>query len=123
MNWDNPGEVMRRAGTIEDSLAGIENSHMDAIAQELLLGDVLDGMRYTLREGAEGSSADDRKAWVERQVRQAPEYEQWLNALAAKRKFAQKFDSLSKRLSACQSVLKRLDDGLRPGYGPGQQNT
>jgi hypothetical protein len=132
VNVDNPAAVMKRAGELEDQLGVIAQVLASHTEEEITLSNKLDFARYTLRENAEGSNADDRKAWVERGVAELPaehpdEFEsltdEWIYHYAARKKQEILMDACKKRLSACQSVLKQFQEDSTPKYGAGQRNT
>lgn len=123
MNSDNAGAVMRRIGNIEDDLLLIEADYYSSAGQVIRLEEQLKSLRYTLTQEAEGTNEAARKAWVELKVMEAPEHDQWIKAKALKAETSARFEVLSKRLSACQSVLKRHEQAAAgPGVGRGQQN-
>ncbi|HEY5708600.1 MAG TPA: hypothetical protein VIS51_04330 [Solirubrobacterales bacterium] len=108
MDTKNPESVLESLGNVEDSLALLEKTWPDDVEKELKLAEALNTMRHNLRDEAEGGSAEDRKAWVERKIRESEDFTEWLDLKAAKNAASTRFEVLSKRLSACQSALNRM---------------
>jgi hypothetical protein len=137
MDTSSAAPVVERIGAIEDAMLGLQSELAAALEHEELHKEALDALRASLMERAEGSSADDRKAWVERALMAEPPMAhedaldeqprnllQWYSAFKARRKKLDKeFDVLAKRLSAGQSILKQFQHDTAPRFGAGQRNT
>jgi hypothetical protein len=120
---DDPGDVMATIGTIEDAMHTIESAYYRAVGNVARLDMLFTYMRAQLWANAEGKSADDRKQWVERGIMGSDEWQEYVDAKTEKAEKDTHFTVLAKRLSACQSVLKRHEQSQRgPGMGRGQQN-
>lgn len=126
MDADNPGAVMRRCGQIEDSMMQIEHLLVAAIRTDIKHGEFLKMRRLALvDEIPEDFDQNEtrRKAWIELRIEQSDEYAEWVDAHAERKALETQADLLGKRLTACQSVLKRLEREVgAPGTGAGQRN-
>ncbi len=127
MDSDNAGAVMRRIGNIEDDLLLIEANYYTAAGNVVRYELHLKAERFRLTQIAAEQSGQTneagRKAWVEEKVMGMPEHDLWVEARIAKAETSARFEILSKRLSACQSVLKRHEQAAQgPGVGAGQHN-
>jgi hypothetical protein len=127
VDTDSAGAVMRRIGNIEDDLLLIESDYYKAAGNVVRYDLHLKAERFRLTQVADEESgatnAEGRKAWVEEKVMEMPEHDLWTKARIAKAETSARFEILSKRLSACQSVLKRHEQAAQgPGVGAGQHN-
>lgn len=126
MDVTDPGKVLRRAGEIEDSMMQVEQLAADAMRDDIQLGEFLKKMRIDLgfQIPEEHDTSDvKRKNWVESRVMESEDWSKWVTAHANRRAYELKLDVLGKRLTACQSALKRFEREVGgPGVGAGQRN-
>ena len=124
MRTDSPTAVTAQIGSIEDGLAVAQNPHADAKGLVFELDEKLKTLRQNLVKElpAELTNETQRKAWVEEQVRNTTLYAEWVVTKQQLVKHEIRLEYLSKRLSACQSVLKRMEHehSGRFGHGAGQ---
>jgi hypothetical protein len=117
MDTDSPGPVVAQIGAIEDGLASEQNMHAEAKALNFRHDQELKLLRATLYADALGDNKDARDAWVLVQISESETYSEWLTVTEQLHKHAIRLEYLSKRLSACQSVLKRFELDSSGRYG------
>jgi hypothetical protein len=126
MDASSPGAVVARCGEIEDSMMQIEHLIVNAIRLDIKHGEFLKMQRMALADQVPADwqqNAERRKAWVELQIEKSDEYSEWVEAHADRKALETQADLLGKRLTACQSVLKRFEREIGgTGAGAGQQN-
>lgn len=121
MRTDSPAPVIAQIGMIEDALAIAQNAHAEQKALEFELNIQVKKLRAELRPDAEGNNKDERDAALDLLVANTTTYEEWAAAKTQTLKHDIRYEYLSKRLSACQSVLKNFQHDASAGrYGSGR---